>query len=238
MASAFPCRAAGSSDLPFSQEEELIYNVRWEMISAGKARFRVNRICDINGVKARHFTLRLESNHYIDMLYKIRDRVEGFTDTNFTRSVFYRKIQSGRDKKQIEVHFDLKNQTAEYSNFGGKRPAIHIPPGTFDPLSAFYKMRTLEFKPGKTLSFPVTDGKKYFIQKAVIIKKEKIKLARALIDTYQLDLQVNHFSGAFKKSKNPGVKIWVSADKRKIPIKIKIKVFIGSIFLELASPAP
>jgi hypothetical protein len=237
MAKAFPC-GAETSVLPFCQGEELIYDVRWEMISAGRARFRVNRISGLNGMKARHFTLELESNHYIDMLYKIRDRVEGFTDTGFTRSVFYRKTQSGKDKKQIEIHFDLKNHTAEYSNFGGKRPAIHIPPDTFDPLSAFYRMRTLEFKTGKTLCFPVTDGKKYFIQKAVIIKKEKIKLSSALIDTYLLELQVNHFSGAFKKSKNPGVKIWVTADKKKIPVKIKIKVFIGSIFLELVSPMP
>ena len=104
MAKAFPC-GAETSVLPFCQGEELIYDVRWEMISAGRARFRVNRISGLNGMKARHFTLELESNHYIDMLYKIRDRVEGFTDTGFTRSVFYRKTQSGKDKKQIEIHF-------------------------------------------------------------------------------------------------------------------------------------
>ncbi|MBT7714010.1 MAG: DUF3108 domain-containing protein, partial [Deltaproteobacteria bacterium] len=39
----------------------------------------------------------------------------------------------------------------------------------------------------------------------------------------------------FKKSKNPTVKLWVTADDRKIPVRIKVKVFIGSIIFDLVS---
>jgi hypothetical protein len=37
----------------------------------------------------------------------------------------------------------------------------------------------------------------------------------------------------FKKSKNAKIKLWVTADSRRIPIKIKSKVKIGSFTGEL-----
>ncbi|MCD4719577.1 MAG: DUF3108 domain-containing protein [Desulfobacula sp.] len=56
-----------------------------------------------------------------------------------------------------------------------------------------------------------------------------------MFDTYLLALKANHFSGVFKKSENPTVKLWVTADDRKIPVRIKVKVFIGSIIFDLVS---
>jgi len=230
-----PLGHAEEKMLQFAIGEEIKYSVRWEKVGAGKANFKVLPFTTINGKKAYHLILEVKSNRYIDMLYKIRDRLEGFTDLAFTRSVLYKKTQSGKDKRQVVVRFDWENKTAAYSNFGNKRDPINIPLNTFDPLSAFYKMRILDFKTGQNLSFPVTDGKKYFIQKGEVIKKEKITLPSGTFDTYLLALQVNHFSGVFKKSENPTVKLWVTADDRKIPVRIKVKVFIGSIIFDLVS---
>jgi len=205
------------------------------MIRAGKASFKVLPFTMANGEKAYHFILDVRSNRYIDMLFKIRDRLEGFTDIKFTKSFLYRKTQSGREKKQVEVQFDWEANTATYSNFGGKRDPVRIPLNAFDPLSAFYKMRTLDLESNQDLSFPVTDGKKYFMQKGKVIGKEKITLPSGSFDTYVLAPQVNHFSGVFKKSENPSVKVWVTADDRKIPVRIKVRVFIGSVIFDLVS---
>ncbi|MBU8912062.1 MAG: DUF3108 domain-containing protein, partial [Desulfobacterales bacterium] len=171
----------------------------------------------------------------IDMFYKIRDRLEGFTDLTFTRSLLHKKIQSGKDKRQVIVTFDWEKKTASYSNFNERRDSIEIPLKTFDPVSAFYKMRTIDLKTGQNISFPVTDGKKYFIQKARVIKKENITLPSGTWDTYVLALQVNHFSGVFKKSENPTVTLWVTADEKQIPVRIKVKIFIGSVIFDFVS---
>jgi hypothetical protein len=226
---------AGEKELPFHPGEEIKYSVRWERVKAGKASFRVRNLTTVNGEKAYCFILEIESNKYIDIIYKIRDRHEGFANLDFTRSLLYRKTQTGRDKRDVKVLFDWDKKTALYANFGGKRDPIKIPANTFDPLSAFYKMRTLKFKTGQDLSFHVTNGKKHFIQKATVIKKETITISSKTYDTYQLALAVNHFSGVFKKSENPTVKLWITADNRKIPVRIKIKVFIGSVIFDLDS---
>lgn len=221
--------------LPFSIGEEIQYTVRWEMIKAGKAKFKILPLTTLKGEKVYHFLLEVKSSRYIDMLYKIRDRLEGFSNFEFSRSFLYKKTQSGKDKRQVIVNFDWEKKTATYSNFGGKRDPIQIPLETFDPVTAFYKMRTLNFKTDQSLSFPVSDGKKCFIQKGEVIKKEKITLPSGIFDTYLLVIKVNHFSGVFKKSENPTVKIWVTADDRKIPVRIMVKVFIGSIIFDLVS---
>jgi len=221
--------------LPFSIGEEIQYSVRWEMVRAGKVNFKVLPLTTLNGKKAYHFLLEVKSNNYIDMLYKVRDQLEGFTDIEFTQSLLYKKTQSGKDKREVMVQFDWKKKTATYSNFGRKRDPIEIPLKTFDPVSAFYKMRVIDFEIDKNLSFPVTDGKKYFMQKGKVLGKEKITLPSGDFDTYVLVPQINHFSGVFKKSENPTVKLWITADDRKIPVRIKVKVFIGSVIFDLIS---
>ena len=230
-----PLSNAGETMLPFFIGEEIKYTVSWEMIRAGKAKFKVLPLTTLNGEKAYHFLLEVKSSRYVDMFFKIRDRLEGFADLAFSRSLLHKKTQSGKDKRQVIVNFDWEKKTAVYSNFGKKRDPIEIPLKTFDPVSAFYKMRTLNFKTDQSLSFPVSDGKKCFIQKGEVIKKEKITLSSGTFDTYLLVLKVNHFSGVFKKSENPTVKLWVTADDRKIPVRIKVKVFIGSVIFDLVS---
>ncbi len=226
---------AGEKQLPFTIGEQIQYTVRWQMLEAGKAIFKVNNFARIDGEDAYHFSLEVKSTRFIDMIYKIRDRLEGFTDKQFSQSQLYKKTQSGRDKKQVVVLFDWKEKTATYSNFGGERDPIEIPFETFDPVSAFYKMRSLDFEKDQTPSFSVSDGKKKFIQTGKVIRKEKITVPSGTYETYLISPQVNHFSGVFEKSENPTVKLWVTADKKKIPVRIKVQVFIGSIIFDLVS---
>ncbi len=226
---------AAENKLPFHVGEALTYKVRWENITAGKVKFLVQPFTTIDGKKAWHFDLRVKSNRYIDMFFKIRDKMEGFVDEPFTRSLFYQKTQSGKEKKQIKVVFDWEHQSATYSNFGGKRDPIKIPEYTFDPISSFYMMRTLDFNKKQTLSFPITDGKKQFLQKASIKERQTLELSSGKVDTFLIIPEVNNFSGVFKKSKNPTIRLWVTADEKKIPVRIKVKVFLGSVIFDLVS---
>lgn len=219
--------------MPFPIGEKIQYKVRWEMVSAGKAGFEILPFTTVENQESCHFLLTVESNRYIDMFFKIRDRHEGFTDKNLTRSLLYHKLQKGSDKRDSKILFNFEKNTAQYSNSGQMREPIKIPPQTFDPLSAFYKMRSMDFKAGQELAFPVTNGKKYFIQEARIEKKETITVSGREYETWPVSLAVNHFSGVFEKSDNPGVKIWATADEKKIPVRIKIKIFIGSVVFDL-----
>jgi len=68
-----------------------------------------------------------------------------------------------------------------------------------------------------------------------VIKRETIKLKNGKYDTYLLEPELKDLSGVFRKSKNATIKIWITADKRKIPVRIKSKVIVGSFVAELVS---
>ncbi len=53
---------------------------------------------------------------------------------------------------------------------------------------------------------------------------------------YQVN-ELKHIGGVFEKSKNAEIKVWVTADTRRIPVKIKSKVVVGSFIGELISDA-
>lgn len=228
----------GSKALPFSPGEELVYQIRWQQIQAGTCSMRVLPSTPMGNTQAFHFQLEIQTNEFVDKLYKVRDVMEGFVAEDFSGSLLYKKTTTGKSKKQVVVEFFPKTQEVVYSNFGKKRAPIKIPPNTFDPVSSFFHMRTLDFETGKILAFPVTDGKKSFVQQGEILKKEQITLASGVFDTFLLAPSVTHFSGVFEKSTNPEVRVWISDDEKKIPVRIQVKVLVGSIIFDLVSAKP
>ena len=50
-----------------------------------------------------------------------------------------------------------------------------------------------------------------------------------------MEPDLEHVGGVFKRSKDAKVQIWVTADERRIPVKIKSKVAVGSFVGELLS---
>ena len=233
--------AGQAGRLPFKAGETLEYSVSWERVPAGTARFEAREHTAVDGQKAWYFVLEARSNSFVDWFAKIRDRLESLADPSLERSLLYKKTQRGKSKKEVVVAFDWEKKTATYSNFGGKRPSIEIPDSAFDPLASFYKLRTLDLtgsqKDGDTepLFFSVTDGKKCFTQEGKIMGTESITVAAGVYDTVLITPSVNHFSGVFSKSENPTVRVWVSTDDRQVPVRIKMKVFIGSLVFDLVS---
>lgn len=225
--------AFGGQAFPFSPGEEIQYDVKWQMYRAGQAVIRVLPFTENQGESAWHFELEARSNSFIDKLFKVRDRLEGFVAKDFSGSSGYAYTGLGKKKKQIRVNFTQNPNRAQYSNFEEIREPIEIPAHCFDPLSSFYKMRILPLEPGQVLSFAVTDGKKSFLQKGEVVARERLTLTSGTWDTLVVVPYVTHFSGVFTKSKDPRVRVWITDDERRIPVRIKVKVFFGSIYLDL-----
>jgi len=233
----FPCNAKNyTTDFPFSPGEKLTFKLKWCLIPAGEAVLEVLPIENISGIKAYHFVLTVKTNQFFDTIYKVRDRIDSYTDIDMTRSILYKKMQAGRKhKRDVVVSFNWDKNEAQYSNFGRKRMPVSLLPGSFDPLSIFYYSRICDFKEKFILQRPVTDGKKCVIGRGEVIKRETIKLKSEKYDTHLLEPELKNLSGVFRKSKNATIKIWLTADKRKIPVRIKSKVVVGSFVAELVA---
>lgn len=223
-------------DFPFYPGEKLTFLLKWEFIPAGESVLEVLPMETIDGVKAYHFLLTAKSNAFIDSFYKVRDRIDAYANTEMTHSMLYKKKQhEGKTQRDIVVNFDWQNNKVQYTNFKDKRPPIDILSGSFDPLSAFYFVRLFDFQEKSKIERPVTDGKKCVIGELSVIKRETLKLKSGTYDTYLIEPELKHIGGVFEKSKNAKIQLWVTADKRRIPVKIKSKVVVGSFVGELVS---
>lgn len=227
---------AFEKDHPFTAGEKLIFELKWEFVPAGQAVLEVLPTDTVSGEKAHHFAMSVKTNAFVDVFYKVRQRVDGYTDLSVSRSLFYRDVHTyGKDVRDITVFFDWKESKAQYANFGKKKKPVSLSAGTFDLLSIFYYARTLSFHEGAVFERPVTDGKKCVLGSARVIKKERIELEIGAFDTYLIEPDLKDLGGVFKKSKNAKIQLWVTADSRKIPVRIKSEVTVGSFIGDLVS---
>ena len=225
---------AWAQDYPFKPGERLTYVLKWGFIPAGKAVLEVQPMTEVEGQTARHFVLTARSNNFIDNFYKVRDRIDAYADAGMQHSVhFAKKQREGNYKRDVVVTFDWTEKQAQYANKGKKDDPISLMPGSFDPLSAFYFIRSMEMQPGSKISKPITDGRKNVVGEAKVIKRETINVGGQPYDTFLIVPDLKHVGGVFKESKNAKMQIWVTADHRRIPVRLKSKVVVGSFVGEL-----
>lgn len=226
-----------ANTMPFAPGETLEYVLRWENVPAGSATLQVMPHTTVNGEPAHHFVMTVRSNRFIDLFYKVRDRIDAYADMEMTHTLHYQKKQhEGRHKRDEIVIFDWDNNRAHYSNFGHPEAPIDLFDGSFDPLSAFYFTRTTPFVVGNDLQRPVTDGKKNVIGRLSVLGRETITLQNGrTYDTYRVEPEMRHIGGVFKEDKDARIEIWVTADHRRIPVRIRSKVVIGHFIGELVA---
>ena len=189
----------------------------------------------LNDIQSYHFRMTAKTYPFVDFFCKVRDRIDGYTDLGMTHSILYKKRNQGKTKRDVIVHFNWDKQEVNYSNFGRKRKSVLILPSSFDPLSVFYAFRRYALQDSTEIGVPVTDGKKCVMGKAKVIKRETVAVARGTYDTYLVEPELKHIGGVFEKSRDAKLQIWVTADSRKMPVRIKSKVVVGSFVAELIS---
>jgi len=229
-----PGRAHGNP-LPFQAGERLNFQIKWSFIPAGTAILEVAPPPENIKGAYLHFILKAKTYPAISLIYKFWERIDSYTSGRATRTILYKKIQKGRTKRDITVSFAWDKQEARYTNFDDTRKPITVPPGTLDPLSAFYFVRTQCLTVGQTLERPITDGKKVVIGRLHVLKRETLKIKGHAIATFKLEPELKDVKGVFEKSKHARMYIWVTADSRKVLVKIKSKIIVGSFVATLVN---
>jgi hypothetical protein len=80
---------------------------------------------------------------------------------------------------------------------------------------------------------PISDGKRTLRASLKVIGREIITLNGRSYDTFLVQPDLKGVNPVFEKEAGATILIWVSADERRIPIKLKSKVRVGSFTGEL-----
>lgn len=221
------CLNAGASEV-------FLYDLKWLGIKAGEARLEF--IEEGNTVRV---ATRAESSAWVSVFYHVDDRAESVMDKVWSGdgkgrwfSKIYRlRIQEGRHSRDKEVMFDTANGNAVFiDHIKNEKEAFLIPPGTYDPLSAFYLIRKQAIQLNNHLYTRIFDSKKVWDVKVEVLGREEIETKAGRFNTIIIKPHLKSEGIFLRKG---GIRIYLTDDDRHIPVLLRTKVLVGSVDAEL-----
>jgi hypothetical protein len=210
-------------DRPVRVGESLRFSVQWKFAHAGTAWLEVPELVEHAGRPAFHLVARAESNGFVSMIYKVRNRIESTWDRDghFTWRYAENRREGGY-RVQQDIQFDYDARLARYSN-GTSFP---IPTLCQDALSAFYYTRTQPLPVGGSVIFDYHASRRSLPLEVKVLGRDRVKVAAGTFDCVVIEPLLKA-GGVFK---NKGrLLIWMTADDRRIPVLMRSKVTIGSV---------
>ena len=213
--------------------EELTYDISWMFITAGTAVMAVGEAGTDGDRPLVKLLTTAQSRPAITKFFPVDNRVESIVDLATllpTHLTFKRR--EGKKKEDIEYTFHQQEGTVTVVK-GETTEVFEMPTGTQDVISClYYARRELSLQPGSSLTMNVYHDKKNRKVEARVEEIETVSGPWGEVETARV-LVVMPFQGLFLNQGN--IRVWFTNDERRIPVRMKAKVIIGSIVADLVS---
>jgi hypothetical protein len=210
----------------FTTGEKLTFDINYGFVTAGQAVMAVGGYKYLNGRKTYEINTYASSTETFDKVFKVRDKYSTFLDVaGIFPHRFEQRVREGKYSKDYQAFFDHEEKKAEASD--GKK--YSIPPYVHDILSAFYYVRTIDltkYKKGQKIQLQNFYNGKVHPLDVLVLGRQKIEVDAGKFDCIVLEPLVVE-GGLFKNEGS--IKVWLSNDENKIPIKMSTKVVVGNI---------
>ena len=222
-----------SSAKSFHVGEQLTYEISWLNITAGTAVMAVSAAGTQGERPLAKLITTAQSRPIITKFFPVDNRVESIVDaaTLVPEHLIFRR-REGKKKEDFEYTFHQKEGRVTVVK-GGTTETLEMPTGTQDVISCLYYARsTLSFQPGSSLTMNVHHDKKNRKLDVLVEGIETVSGPWGDVETARV-LVIMPFQGLFLNQGN--IRVWFTNDDRRIPIRMKAKVIIGSIVADLVS---
>lgn len=217
--------------------ETLKYNIGWSFIVAGVAQLQTTRIVDNNGTLAYELRADANSHSIIDALFKVRDINISWLDIGAEKSLgYWQSVREGKYARDEWLTFNYENNT--YNNHRQDRDGniktqkmVFEGEEVLDMLSALYYVRLQPLPEKGEIYFDIVNRQKQYPLKVTVLGKKKVKVKAGEFNCIVVEPQ---FSGeGIFTAKGKSLKVWLTDDERRLPVKMSVEVFIGSVTAEL-----
>ena len=189
---------------------------------------------ELNGKKVLHATGTGWTSGMIKLFFKVDDTYESYFDKEITKPYFFkRKIDEGGYKKNRNTTFNYKTKKAFVQDFIKKKDTSITFSEVQDMLSSFYYLRNQNvdtLKKGEEISIDMFLDSQIYPFKLRFLGKEILETKIGAVKTLKFRPLVQ--TGRIFKAQE-SVTIWITADKNKIPIKMKANLSVGSLRADL-----
>jgi len=221
----------------FAQGETLRFSATFNQLDAGGGEMQLRRERQTDGREVFRFMGKARTSEWIDYLYKRRDNAEAtFGMSDYSPLSFLLLSREGDRRREYGVQYDPQMKTLLGSE---KRKARvreqSLPAGNiYDPVSAFYLLRSREMIPGTPVETQIFTGKGHYRFVAQVHERETIAVDGKKRLAFRLHPEVYSLEKDTHENILPQeTTLWVSADPTHIPLRFESGTIWGWIVVEL-----
>lgn len=220
----------------FSFGEKVEYRVHYGFINAAEARVEIAKnLSIVNNHPCYKINVTGRTVGAFDLITRVRDNWRSYVDTlSLVPHMFYQSIQENKYRKEETIVFNHDKDQA-VSTIKEETKTYNTPKNINDIISGYFFLRTINFDKialGEVIEIPTFfDGEVYKLRMKYA-GKDVIKTKFGKIKV----LKLNPLIPDNKLFKGEGaVKLWVSDDINKIPLKAEVELAIGSLEMDIKS---
>lgn len=221
----------------FHPGQQIFYVVTWEELPVAFARISLRG--DPKHAQDWMGEALISTNKLVDVLYRMRAYlVDEFAAKSLASdAVFIRHNENGR-VTEYTVTFDrgqgmVETVRRKHDHTEVKRFVASHPLG---PIGGCLLALSQPMKVGGSLTLDLFAASERYVINFRVAKREKIHLGPDDIDAFRVIPTVLYVSNPKNHYKVSQAVVWVSADRRHVPLRIEADTYVGRIFIDLAKP--
>ncbi|MEO6287413.1 MAG: DUF3108 domain-containing protein [Dyadobacter sp.] len=220
----------------FCTGERVEYRVHYGFINAAEAKVEVGKnVSMINNRPCFRVNVTGRTVGAFDLISRVRDTWRSYIDTTaILPHMFERQIQENKYRKEEKIFFNHSKDQA-VSSIKDETKTFNVPNNIHDIISGYFFLRTINFEKvteGEIIEVPTFfDGQVYKLRVRYVGRDViKTKFGKTKV------LRLNPLIPDNKFFKDEGaMRLWVSDDSNKIPLKAEVELKIGSLEMDLKS---
>lgn len=213
--------------------QTLHYLGEWRLIEAGRVQAHL-------GATSAH--MALQTTGLAERLYPVRSDYSATYDRSLCASSTIEDAKQSGKHREVKVSYGggKASRLERDLNLNGtvlSTREVAIPDCVHDLLAALEKLRRTVVAPGKSMTLPMSDGRR---SAAVLIEaqeRETIRTPAGVFTTIRHEAML--FNGVIFRRK-ARLFVWLTDDARRLPVQIRVQMpfYIGTVTLQLEKEEP
>ena len=205
--------------------EELHYSAGFRLFPAGNAILSL-KSDSLNGKLTYLLSTSVKTNSFLDNFYEVRDETLSWLNVeDFSLLKAVKKIREGKYHRNHSAHISGDSLLIWNKKY------FTITEPVYDPIAFIYFLRSQKLSLGDSFHFLSAGEKKVREVWVNITARESIKVPAGDFDCLKVE-PVSPDGKSLLKN-NGELRVWLSNDNKRLPVKIEMKTNVGTMVMKL-----
>ena len=219
---------------PFHDGERLVYEASWLGIPAARGWFELHR--NRKDPSLWNIEAWIETNKVVDLVFRMRDYMrERVAVDSLKAQDIYQVQHENQRANEYTITFDDKNNlvVSTKKNPTGTETHEFISRDPFGPISGAMMALSQDLAPGRRYLFDVFSGTNRYVFDFNVQGRERVVVPVGSYDALKVSPGIVYLSNGKLRTQARETTVWISADKRHLPLRMEAATFIGTVRADL-----